>query len=54
MILLMGRWDWNYVPIPVPLPVLSLGVSRLSIETTLVPGWEGLGALLFTWVQMRL
>ncbi len=54
MVLLMGRWDWNYVPIPVPLPVLSLGVSRVSLETTFVPGWEGLGALFFTWVQVRL
>jgi palmitoyl transferase len=54
MVFVMGRWDWNYFPIPVVLPVLSLGVSRFSIETTFVPGWEGLGQLFFTWIQMRL
>lgn len=54
VLLLMGRWDWSYVPIPLMLPIVSLTVSRVSLESTFVPGWIGYGNVLFTWVQLRL
>lgn len=54
MFMFMGRWDWNYLPIPLVFPVLSLGIGRLSVETTFVPGWEGYGNVIFTWIQLRL
>ncbi len=54
MLFLMGRWDWNYVPMPIVLPLLSIGLARISIESTFVPGSEGLGAVIFTWIQIRL
>jgi palmitoyl transferase len=54
MLFLMGRWDWNYAPIPIVLPLLSIGLARISIESTFVPGSEGLGAVIFTWIQIRL
>jgi len=54
LLFLMGRWDWNYAPLPIMLPLLSLGLGRISIESTFVPGVEGLGAVVFTWIQVRL
>ena len=54
VLLLMGRWDWSYVPLPLILPIASLTVSRVSVESTFVPGWIGYGNVLFTWLQFRL
>jgi lipid IVA palmitoyltransferase len=54
VLLLMGRWDWSYAPVPLILPIASLTVSRVSVETTFVPGWIGYGNVLFTWLQFRL
>ena len=48
------RSDENYVPIPAVLPILSVGYRRFTLETTYIPGGNGNGNILFTWMRWRL
>lgn len=44
----------NYIPIPIILPLLSVGYKQLDVQTTYVPGGEGNGNILFTWLRWQL
>ncbi|HTN65453.1 MAG TPA: lipid IV(A) palmitoyltransferase PagP [Burkholderiaceae bacterium] len=48
------REDYHYVPIPVLLPLASIEYGRLSLQTTYIPGGNGNGNVLFTWLRWRM
>jgi lipid IVA palmitoyltransferase len=48
------RKDLNYIPIPLILPLLSVQYKRLAVQSTYVPGGEGNGNILFTWLRWTL
>jgi palmitoyl transferase len=45
---LTARADYGYLPLPVLLPLVSVGVGRLTLQSTYVPGGKGFGNVLFT------
>ena len=47
------RSDYDYLPLPMPLPVFEIGYKRLSIQTTYIPGGNGSGNILFTWLKWQ-
>lgn len=48
------RPDYDYVPIPVLLPLVSVEYGRLAVQSTYVPGGNGNGNILFTWLRWQM
>jgi palmitoyl transferase len=48
------RHDSHYLPIPLILPLLSVKFKELAVQSTYVPGGEGHGNILFTWLRWEL
>jgi lipid IVA palmitoyltransferase len=44
----------HYVPIPVLLPLASVESGRLALQFTYIPGGNGKGNVLFTWLRWQL
>jgi palmitoyl transferase len=48
------RDEMNYVPIPVIAPLVSVEYKRLSLQSTYIPGGNGNGNILFTWLRWQI
>lgn len=48
------RSDINYLPIPVIAPLFSVAYKQLAVQSTYIPGGEGHGNILFTWIRWQL
>lgn len=48
------RDEMNYVPIPVVAPLVSVEYKRLSLQSTYIPGGNGNGNILFTWLRWQI
>lgn len=48
------RSDINYLPIPVIAPLCSVAYKKLAVQSTYIPGGEGHGNILFTWIRWQL
>lgn len=48
------RSDFNYVPIPIIVPLASVEYKKLSVQSTYIPGGDGNGNILFTWLRWQL
>ncbi len=48
------RHDMRYLPIPGILPILSVEYKEISLQSTYVPGGEGYGNILFTWIRWQM
>jgi palmitoyl transferase len=46
-----ARADYHYYPIPIVLPLVSIGYGRVALQTTYIPGGQGYGNVLFTWLR---
>jgi palmitoyl transferase len=49
-----ARADYRYIPFPVLLPLASLEYGRLAIQATYIPGGNGNGNVLFTWLRWQI
>lgn len=48
------RQDYHYLPLPILLPLASIEYGRFSLQTTYVPGGNGNGNVLFTWLRWQM
>jgi len=48
------RHDMHYLPIPGILPIVSVEYKEVSLQSTYVPGGEGHGNILFTWIRWQM
>ena len=48
------RADSHYLPLPLVLPLLMVEHGRWALQTTYVPGGNGNGNVLFTWLRWSL
>jgi palmitoyl transferase len=48
------REDLHYIPVPGILPLASVEYKQLSLQSTYVPGGDGHGNILFTWLRWQL
>lgn len=48
------RDEMHYVPIPVIAPLVSVEYKRLSLQSTYIPGGNGNGNILFTWLRWQI
>lgn len=48
------RQDMYYIPIPVLAPLFSVAYKKLALQSTYIPGGEGHGNILFTWLRWQL
>lgn len=48
------RQDMHYLPLPVLLPLFSAEYKKISVQSTYVPGGDGNGNILFTWLRWQL
>jgi len=48
------RHDMYYLPIPGILPIVSVEYKEVSLQSTYVPGGEGHGNILFTWIRWQM
>lgn len=48
------RHDMHYIPIPVIAPVFSVAYKQLAVQSTYIPGGNGHGNILFTWLRWQL
>jgi palmitoyl transferase len=48
------RKDLHYLPIPVIAPLFSVEYKHLAVQSTYIPGGEGHGNILFTWLRWQL
>lgn len=48
------RGDYDYIPLPLLLPLFSVKYKEVAIQSTYVPGGEGHGNVLFTWLRWQL
>lgn len=48
------RKEMNYLPLPVIAPLVSVEYKRLSLQSTYIPGGNGNGNILFTWLRWQL
>ncbi len=48
------RRDLDYLPLPLLLPLLSVEYKRLALQSTYVPGGNGNGHILFTWLRWQI
>ena len=49
-----ARADYRYIPFPLLLPLASLEYGRLAIQATYIPGGNGNGNVLFTWLRWQM
>ncbi len=47
------RRDFDYLPLPILLPIFSIEYKRLALQSTYVPGGNGNGNILFTWLRWQ-
>jgi lipid IVA palmitoyltransferase len=47
------RQDMHYVPIPIILPLVSVEYKQIAVQSTYVPGGNGNGNILFTWLRWQ-
>ena len=48
------RRNENYLPFPAILPLMSVEYQRLSVQATYIPGYNGNGNILFTWLRWQI
>jgi palmitoyl transferase len=48
------RQDMHYLPIPVIAPLFSVAYKQIAVQSTYIPGGEGHGNILFTWLRWQL
>lgn len=48
------RQDLHYLPIPVILPLFSVEYKEIAVQSTYVPGGDGNGNILFTWLRWQM
>ncbi|MDP1766706.1 MAG: lipid IV(A) palmitoyltransferase PagP [Methylotenera sp.] len=48
------RQDMHYLPIPVIAPLFSVAYKKLAVQSTYIPGGEGHGNILFTWLRWQM
>ena len=48
------RQDFDYVPMPLLLPLLSVKYKQVALQSTYVPGGQGHGNILFSWLRWEL
>jgi len=48
------RHEMHYLPLPGILPILSVEYKRIAVQSTYVPGGEGHGNILFTWIRWQM
>ena len=48
-----ARDNYDYIPFPMVLPLVSAGYSRLTFQTTYVPGTNSKGNVLFGWFRFQ-
>ncbi len=48
------RQDMHYLPIPIILPLFSVEYKEIAVQSTYVPGGEGHGNILFTWLRWQM
>ena len=48
------RSDFHYIPIPIIVPLASVEYKKLAVQSTYIPGGNGNGNILFTWLRWQL
>ncbi|MDO9366242.1 MAG: lipid IV(A) palmitoyltransferase PagP [Methylotenera sp.] len=48
------RKDFNYLPLPILAPLFSVDYKRIALQSTYIPGGNGNGNILFTWLRWQL
>ena len=48
------RQDFDYVPMPLLLPLFSVKYKQVALQSTYVPGGQGNGNILFSWLRWEL
>ena len=48
------RQDFDYVPMPLLLPLFSVKYKQVALQSTYVPGGQGHGNVLFSWLRWEL
>ena len=48
------REDYDYLPIPIIAPLASIEYKQLALQSTYIPGGNGNGNILFTWLRWQL
>lgn len=48
------RQDFDYVPMPLLLPLFSVKYKQVAMQSTYVPGGQGHGNILFSWLRWEL
>jgi len=48
------RDEMHYVPVPVIAPLVSVEYKQLSLQSTYIPGGNGNGNILFTWLRWQI
>lgn len=48
------RSDLNYIPIPIIVPLASIEYKKVAVQSTYIPGGNGNGNILFTWLRWQL
>jgi len=51
---LTARQDMYYLPIPGILPLVSAEYKSIAVQSTYVPGGNGYGNILFTWLRWQM
>ena len=51
---LTARSHLNYMPIPLVAPLLSAEYKQFAVQTTYIPGGNGNGNVLFTWLRWQM
>lgn len=48
------RSDLHYIPIPIIVPLVSVEYKKVAVQSTYIPGGNGNGNILFTWLRWQL
>lgn len=48
------REELNYTPIPLIVPLISVKYKKVAMQSTYVPGGDGHGNILFTWLRWEI
>lgn len=48
------REDIHYLPLPVIAPLFSVEYKQMAVQSTYIPGGDGNGNILFTWLRWQL
>lgn len=49
-----ARKEYHYIPTPIILPLVSVQYKGVAVQSTYVPGGNGYGNILFTWLRWQL